>query len=118
MSQSENGDRAKRIAPQHFTRRQRAFFKRMITQYPELVTDGWVDVLIQACEAKHRAEQAKKELDKLGLVFYDRWGSPKPRPEASIEQAARGSFLRYMQNLKMPRTKKIKSSQVKPRSRG
>ena len=56
-------------------------------------------LLALAAAAYDRAEQARAAIAEHGLVYHDHHGSPKPRPEAAIENTARTSFARLIREL-------------------
>ena len=56
-------------------------------------------LLALAAAAYDRAEQARAAITEHGLVYTDHHGSPKPRPEAAIENTARTSFARFIREL-------------------
>jgi P27 family predicted phage terminase small subunit len=58
-----------------------------------------VKLLTPACEAHDRATQAREAIAKHGLTYDDRFGSPRKRPEVSIEEAARIAFARLCREL-------------------
>jgi phage terminase small subunit len=56
-------------------------------------------LLIKACEANDRCEQAREALKTHGLTFTDRFGSPRARPEVAIERDNRIAFARLLREL-------------------
>ena len=52
-----------------------------------------------AAESWDRGQQAREILDREGLIFEDRFGSPKARPEISIERDSRIGFARLVREL-------------------
>ena len=56
-------------------------------------------LLTLAGEAWDRCEQAREALDEYGLVFLDRHGGVKPRPEVAIERDSRIAFARLLREL-------------------
>lgn len=58
-----------------------------------------IRLLTLAAESWDRGQQAREIVDKQGLTFVDRFGSPKARPEVSIEQNARIGFARLLREL-------------------
>ena len=56
-------------------------------------------LLALAGAAFDRAEQARAAIAEHGLTYLDHHGSPKPRPEAAIENTARTSFARLIREL-------------------
>lgn len=58
-----------------------------------------VQLLTLACEAWDRGQQARMLLASEGLVYHDRFNSPKARPEVAIERDSRISFARLLREL-------------------
>jgi phage terminase small subunit len=56
-------------------------------------------LLTMAGEAWDRKEAARGAIAKEGIVFLDRFGSPKPRPEVSIQRDAEITFARLIREL-------------------
>ena len=56
-------------------------------------------LLTLAAEAWDRGVQAREALKKHGIVFEDRFGQPRARPEVSIERDSRLSFARLVREL-------------------
>ena len=53
-------------------------------------------ILIKACEAHDRAEQARRILKKDGLTYLDRFKQPRSRPEVAIERDNRALFAKLL----------------------
>lgn len=60
-----------------------------------------IRLLTLACEAFDRGQQAREIIKKEGMVFNDRYGCPKPRPEIAIERDSRTSFARLIRELRL-----------------
>ena len=58
-----------------------------------------VKLLTLACETFDRCNQARKAIDEHGMIFNDRFGCPKARPEAAIERDSRIAFARLLREL-------------------
>ena len=56
-------------------------------------------ILVKACEANDRAEQARRVLKKEGLTFLDRFEKPKPRPEIAIELTNKTLFVALLRQI-------------------
>ena len=56
-------------------------------------------ILTAACEAWDRCCQAREVIDREGLIYTDRFGSPRARPEISIERDCRLAFMRAVREL-------------------
>ena len=69
------------------------------------VRAGWdleehhLKLLTLAGEAWDRAGQAREALQKHGLIFVDRFGQPRSRPEVAIERDARLAYARMLREL-------------------
>ena len=48
-----------------------------------------------------RSAQARRVLERDGLVFLDRFGQPRPRPEVAIEKDAKLLFARLTRELQL-----------------
>jgi len=56
-------------------------------------------ILQLACQALDRAQDAQAALDKYGLTFESKDGTPRPRPEVRIRENAEISFARLIREL-------------------
>jgi phage terminase small subunit len=56
-------------------------------------------LLLVACDALDRANQARLVVDAQGLMVDDRYGSPKPHPLIAVERDARVVFMRALREL-------------------
>jgi hypothetical protein len=56
-------------------------------------------VLVVACEALHRRNEAREALERFGLTYVDRFGAPRTRPEVAIERNSQLVFLRALRQL-------------------
>jgi P27 family predicted phage terminase small subunit len=71
------------------------------------VVDGWAledhhrRVLVLACEAWDRAQQARKTIAREGATYRDRFGSPRKHPAVSIEENACTAFARLVRELNL-----------------
>ena len=52
-----------------------------------------------ACEAWDRCQQARAAIAKHGMVYEDRFGSPRLRPEVGVERDSRAAFARLLREL-------------------
>ena len=83
--------------PKHLRAATKQWFTSVIEEF-EL--DGHhVKLLVKACEAHDRGEQAREALAKEGLTFVDRFGSPRARPEVAIERDSRTGFARMLREI-------------------
>jgi hypothetical protein len=58
-------------------------------------------LLTLAGEAWDRGAAARAAIDKLGIVFVDRFGSPRVRPEVAVERDSRLGFCRILRELRL-----------------
>jgi phage terminase small subunit len=56
-------------------------------------------LLVLACQAWDRGDDARAALVESGSVFLDRFGQPRARPEVAIERDARIAFARLVREL-------------------
>jgi len=56
-------------------------------------------LLTLAAEAWDRCEQARQALAEHGLIYTDRFGQPRARPEVAIERDNRIAFARLLREL-------------------
>lgn len=77
-----------------------------------LTAKWWSDVLTQfeleahhvrlltlAAEAWDRGQEAREAIAAHGLVYADRFGAPRTRPEVAVERDARLAFARLLREL-------------------
>jgi phage terminase small subunit len=84
-------------APSHLRPATRDWYERVITNYE--LEDHHLHLLRLACEALDRANEARRAVNKHGLVFTDRLGNCRARPEAKMEIENRTSFARLLREL-------------------
>lgn len=65
------------------------------------LTEPQRHILTLAGEAWDRSAQARRVLERNGLVFLDRFGQPRPRPELAIEKDAKLLFARLTRDLQL-----------------
>ena len=83
--------------PKHLSKDAREFYRQVLDEYDLDVHHE--KILIKACEAYDRAEQARKILDEKGLTMLDRFDQEKTRPEVAIERDSRIAFARLIREL-------------------
>lgn len=86
-------------APRHLRQATRHWYEAVCTDF--VLEAHHVRLLTLACEAWDRGQQAREALAKHGLTFEDFHGSPKPRPEVSIERDARIAYARLLRELQL-----------------
>jgi phage terminase small subunit len=85
------------MVPKHFKKPTREWFQSVIDQYE--LEEHHTRILTLACEAWERSQEARITLNKLGMVYIDRFNSPKARPEVAIERDASILFARLVREL-------------------
>jgi len=84
-------------APRHLSRATADWWRSVTRDYQ--LEPHHVRLLTLAAEAWDRCQQAREALDAYGLVFLDRHGGVKPRPEVAIERDNRVAFARLLREL-------------------
>src|SRR5439155_9478920 len=88
----------KRKAPGHLEPSTRRWFESVLADYD--VEPHHVRLLQLACEAWDRGQAARRALAAAKeMVYSDRFGSVRPRPEIAIERDARLAFARLLREL-------------------
>jgi len=100
-------------APKHLSAPSQALWDSIHTTFD--LEDHERETLRLALEALDRANIARRALRRHGLVYTDRHGQPRTRPEVSIEREARNAWARLMGGLKLPADTEPAARQ--PRSR-
>jgi phage terminase small subunit len=83
--------------PQHLRPATRRWFKTVSERYE--MDEHHFRLLQLAGEAWDRGCQAREALAEHGLVYEDRYGGPKARPEIAIERDSRIGFARMLKEL-------------------
>lgn len=91
--------RPKRRPPAHFSARTKSWWSKVVSEY--LLQDHQVALLRLACENLDRAEAAREQIAKNGLVYTDRFGAPKPHPAVGIARDAAVTFSRLVRELNL-----------------
>jgi len=84
-------------APPHLAPATRAWFTEVAGEY--LLEEHHVRLLLLACESWDRCVAAREALARHGLVFSDRFGCPRTRPEVAVERDSRIAFARLLREL-------------------
>ncbi|QDB99779.1 P27 family phage terminase small subunit [Mesorhizobium sp. 8] len=58
-------------------------------------------LLTRAAEAWDRGEEAREAVAQHGLVYTDRFGAPRARPEVAVERDSRTGFARLLRELSL-----------------
>ena len=83
--------------PSHLQPGTRKWFASVIENYD--LEEHHLRLLILAGESWDRTVAAREVLDREGLTFVDRFGSPRARPEIGIERDSRIAFARLVREL-------------------
>lgn len=78
--------------PGHLSRDSKRIWKKLIADYE--IDQAAELVLVATLEARDRREQARREIEKNGATFTDRFGQLKPSPWAGIERDAATTMMR------------------------
>src|SRR5262245_13309625 len=84
-------------APDHLTPNTQDWFEAVIADFQ--LEPHHVKLLTLAAEAWDRCQAARRAIDEHGLVFTDRFGVPRSRPEIAIERDSRLAFARLLREL-------------------
>lgn len=83
--------------PGHLRPATRRWFRQVGDSYS--LEPHHLRLLQLAGEAWDRAEQAREALAEHGMIFTDRFGCPRSRPEIAIERDSRTAFARLLREL-------------------
>lgn len=75
----------------------RKWAQQIMKQYD--LGDHHRKILIVACLAWDRLQEARREIEKTGIVTVNRAGTPVRNPAVSIERDAQQTFLRALREL-------------------
>ncbi|MBI2526752.1 MAG: P27 family phage terminase small subunit [Candidatus Rokubacteria bacterium] len=84
-------------APRHLRAATRNWWASVVAEYE--LEEHHVRLLTAAAESWDRAQQAREALARHGLVYKDRFGAPRARPEVAVERDARTAFARLVREL-------------------
>ena len=83
--------------PAHLAPATRKWFASVVAQFQ--LEDHHVRLLILAAEAWDRVQEARAAIAQHGMVFQDRFGAPRLRPEVAVERDSRIAFVRILREL-------------------
>jgi phage terminase small subunit len=86
-------------APKHLRPPTRRWWLTVVDGYE--LEEHHLRLLTMIAEAWDRKEAARTAIVREGLVFTDRFGSPKPRPEVAVQRDAEIVFARLPRELKL-----------------
>jgi len=87
-------------APQHLAPPEAQLWDRLIRSFT-LDDPASQELLLQACEARGRARQAREQIDDEGPTYRDDRGNIKAHPAVTTERAAQASFLSAVRLLRL-----------------
>jgi P27 family predicted phage terminase small subunit len=87
-----------KIAPSHLSKEAKAVWKKLTKEYG-IEDAGGLEILRAGLEAFDRAQSARAKIDKTGLMYFDRFKSPKPHPLIACERDARAAYLQALKQL-------------------
>lgn len=64
-----------------------------------VVDSAGLAVLEQAMRSWERAEGARRQLDREGITFKDRWSQRRPHPALPVERDSRAAFMQGIKQL-------------------
>jgi len=83
--------------PAHLSKAMQTWFAQITAEF--VLEDHHVRLLVLACESWDRAASARRALKKHGMIFTDRFGQPRSRPENKIEHDGMIRFARLLREL-------------------
>lgn len=86
--------------PRHLKAGARAMWKQLLADY-EISDSAGKALLLAACEARQRAEEARIAIAKSGAVVTDRFGQEKASPWCAIERDSRASMISALRALRL-----------------
>ncbi len=102
-------------APEHLAEATKAWWTSVVAEWS--LDAHHLHLLQLACSAWDRAEQARVAIAEHGLVFKDRFGAPRARPEVAIERDSRISFARLLRDLDLHDETPASPLALRPRRR-
>ena len=87
--------------PRHLRAATRRWWSDVVATFA--LDDHHLRLLTLAGESWDRCVQARESLAEHGVVYLDRFGSPKARPEVAIERDSRVAFARLVREGGHPR---------------
>ena len=88
----------KKEAPGHLSKEAKAIWKKLTKEYG-IEDAGGLEILRAGLEAFDRARSARAIIDKTGLMYRDRFNSPKMHPLLPVERDARAAYLQALKQL-------------------
>lgn len=102
-------------APAYLRVATRRWYAKVLLDF--VLEEHHVRLLTLACEAWDRGLEAREALKKGGLTYFDRFGTPKARPEVAIERDARMAYIRILREMNLDVATPEDTPRPPPRSR-
>jgi P27 family predicted phage terminase small subunit len=83
--------------PKHLSKASKVWFKKVVATWT--LDDHHVKLLVSACEALDRAEEARQTLEKDGTYFRNHKGDIVRHPAFAVEHNSRIVFARLLREL-------------------
>ena len=83
--------------PPHLSASTKLWFASVIADYE--LEPHHVRLLTKCAESWDLSEKARQAIEKEGMTYTDRFGSPRARPEVAIMRDAKISFCRILRDL-------------------
>lgn len=83
--------------PAHLSAKTRRWFASVCDGYE--LEDHHLRLLELACETWDRCQAAREIIDREGMIYVDRFDTPRARPEVAIERDCRLAFARLVREL-------------------
>lgn len=84
--------------PGHLSKEAKQIWKKLTEEYG-ISDNGGKEILRAGLEAFDRAQKARENIDRVGLLVKDRFGAVKPHPLISCERDARAAYLQALRQL-------------------
>jgi phage terminase small subunit len=85
--------------PGHLQPATKAWWTQLVEEYD--LQSHHLRLLSLAGECWDRCQQAREAIDEHGLVFLDKAGQPRARPEVAVERDSRIAFARLLRELNL-----------------
>jgi len=86
--------------PKHLSVEAKKIYRALVTEYA-IRDEGGLRILTAGLEAFDRAKKARAQIEKVGMVFDDRFNQPRVNPLCAVERDARAQWLRALQLLNL-----------------
>jgi len=86
--------------PTHLSREAKKIWSDLVAEY-DIDDPAGLRILRVSLEAYDRAQAARTQIDRVGMMFKDRFGCPKPHPLLPVERDSRAAFLAGLKALNL-----------------